>query len=168
MKKKVTKIIKCVCIVIISLITYIATMAASQHPEMYLAYYVGIGQMSDTTESELDGLERCIKAAENEGNEDDAAKLRALKDSISQGEIITPRYYVRKYGFAARQMDDNADYWMGYFFGTEYNLTDAIRLYTAAIKYQDSLILEALNKPITELVDRPDIPVYFVMGDMMA
>lgn len=143
--------------------TYIAAMAASQHPEMYLAY-VGIGQMSDTIESELDGLELCIEAAEKAGNKDDTEKLRALTDSISNGEEITPRNYVRKYGFAARQINDNADYWMGYFFGTEYNMTDAIRLYTASIKYQDTLILEALNNPITEIVNRLDIPVYFVMG----
>lgn len=143
--------------------TYIATMAASQHPEMYLAY-IGTGQMSDTIESELDGLELCIEAAKNAGNRDDAAKLRALTDSISHGEKITPRNYVRKYGFAARQINDNADYWMGFFFGTEYNLTDAIRLYTASMKYQDALITEALNNPITELVDTLDIPVYFVMG----
>lgn len=143
--------------------TYIAAMAASQHPEMYLAY-VGIGQMSDTIESELDGLELCIEAAEKAGNKDDTAKLRALTDSISRGEEITSRKYVRKYGFAARQINDNADYWMGYFFGTEYNLTDAIRLYTASIQYQDTLILEALNNPITEIVNTLDIPVYFVMG----
>lgn len=143
--------------------TYIAAMAASQHPEMYLAY-VGIGQMSDTIESELDGLELCIEAAEKAGNKDDTAKLRALTDSISRGEEITPRNYVRKYGFAARQINDNADYWMGYFFGTEYNLTDAIRLYTASIQYQDTLISEALNNPITEIVNTLDIPVYFVVG----
>lgn len=143
--------------------TYIAAMAASQHPEMYLAY-VGIGQMSDTIESELDGLELCIEAAEKAGNKDDTAKLRALTDFISRGEEITPRKYVRKYGFAARQINDNADYWMGYLFGTEYNLTDAIRLYTASIQYQDTLISEALNNPITEIVNTLDIPVYFVMG----
>lgn len=120
--------------------------------------------MSDTIESELDGLELCIEAAEKAGNKDDTAKLRALTDSISRGEEITPRNYVRKYGFAARQINDNADYWMGYFFGTEYNLTDAIRLYTASIQYQDTLILEALNNPITEIVNTLDIPVYFVMG----
>jgi len=143
--------------------TYIATMAASRHPEMYLAY-VGIGQMSDTIESERNGLERCIKAAEHAGNNNDVAKLQALTNSISKGEAITPRKYIRKYGFAARQINDTADYWIGYFFGTEYNLSDAIRLYTASIKYQNALIMEALNKPITEIVGTLDIPVYFVMG----
>lgn len=143
--------------------TYISTMAAAQKPELYLAY-VGIGQMSDTIESELDGLESCIQAAENAGNENDAAKLRAMTNSISRGESITPRSYVRKYGFAARQINDNSDYLKGFFFGTEYNLMDAVRFYTASIKYQDKLISEALNKPITEIVDTLDIPVYFVLG----
>ena len=143
--------------------TYIATMAASRKPELYLAY-IGIGQMSDTIKSELNGLERCIEAAENAGNEKDAAKLRAMTDSIARGESITPRSYVRKYGFAARQINDNADYLKGFFFGTEYNLMDTVRFYISSIKYQDKLISEALNKPITEIVDTLDIPVYFVMG----
>lgn len=143
--------------------TYIAAMAAAQKPELYLAY-VGIGQMSDTIESELDGLERCIEAAENAGNEKDAAKLRAMTASIARGESITPRKYVRKYGFAARQINDNSDYLKGFFFGTEYNLMDAVRFYTASIQYQDKLISEALNKPITEIVTELNMPVYFVMG----
>lgn len=143
--------------------TYIATMAAASKPERYLAY-IGIGQMSNTIESELDGLERCLEAAENAGNNDDAAKLRAMMNSISRGESITPRNYVRKYGFAARKINDNFDYLKGFLFGTEYNLMDAVRFYTASIKYQDELISEALNKPITEIVLELNVPVYFVMG----
>lgn len=80
-------------------------MAAAQKPELYLAY-IGIGQMSDIIKSGLDGLERCIEAAENAGNEGDAAKLRAMTDSISRGESITPRSYVGKYSFVARQIND--------------------------------------------------------------
>lgn len=49
-------------------------------------------------------------------------------------------------------------------FGAEYNLLDAIGFYTASIKYQDTLIMEALNKPITDIVTEINIPVYFVMG----
>ena len=130
----------------------------------HLKYPILLSLMSDTIKSELDGLERCIEAAENAGDEDDRTTLCALTDSISQGKAITPRKYLRKYGFAARQINDNADYWMGYFFGTEYNLTDAIRLYAASYKYQDALILESIHKPITEIVDTLDIPTYFVMG----
>lgn len=70
----------------------------------------------------------------------------------------------KSYGFAARQIDDNADYLYGFLFGTEYNLLDAIRFYTASIKYQDNLIVEATNNPITELVTEINVPVYFVMG----
>lgn len=98
--------------------------------ELYLAY-IGIGQISDTIKSELDGLERCIVAAENAENEDDESNLRAMTDSITRGESITPRNYMRKYGFAARQINENADYLKGFFFGTEYNLMDAVRFYTA-------------------------------------
>lgn len=143
--------------------TYIATMAAAQSPELYEAY-VGLGQMSDTIKSELDGLEKCIAEAEKAGRKGDISYLKSLEMSVSEGESITPRNYVRKYGFAARKIDDNADYLKGFLFGTEYNLMDAVRFYTASIKYQDALISEALNNPVTNIVTEINIPVYFVMG----
>jgi pimeloyl-ACP methyl ester carboxylesterase len=143
--------------------TYIATMAASQRPDLYQAY-IGIGQMSNTIESELSSLAKCLTAAENAGNETDVKYLKSLETAISNGESITPRNYVRKYGFAARKIDDNGDYLKGFLFGTEYNLLDAIRFYTASIKYQDALIMEALDNPITGIVTEINITVYFVMG----
>ncbi|MGN1083947.1 MAG: alpha/beta fold hydrolase [Lachnospiraceae bacterium] len=143
--------------------TYIATIAASQRPDLYQAY-IGIGQMSNTIESESNSLAKCIKAAENSGNKKDAQYLKSLEAPIAKGERIAPRNYLRKYGFAARKINDTADYWKGFFFGTEYNLLDAIRFYTASVKYQDSLIAEALNNPITDIVTELHLPVYFVMG----
>lgn len=143
--------------------TYISTMAAAERPDLYQAY-VGIGQMSNTIESELSSLEKCIAEAENAGKKEDVEYLKGLKSSISKGESITPRDYVRKYGFAARKIDDNADYLRAFLFGTEYNLLDAIRFYTASIKYQDSLIQYALDHPLTDIVIEINIPVYFVMG----
>ena len=143
--------------------TYIATQAASLRPDLYEAY-VGIGQMSDTIKSELNTLDKCIAAAEEKSNDADAEKLRDLKPSIQNGSMIVPRDYVRKYGFAARKIDDNRDYVLAFLFGTEYNLSDAAGFYTASIKYQDALIMEALDHPITEIVTRINIPVYFVLG----
>lgn len=143
--------------------TYIATMAAAKEPELYRAY-VGIGQMSDTIESELDGLHKCIEAAKIEGNKDDVTSLSGLENAVSLGESITPRNYVRKYGFAARNIDENSDYLKGFLFGSEYNLLDVIRFYMASGKYQSGLIMEALQQPVTDIVTELDIPVYFVMG----
>ena len=143
--------------------TYIATMAVAQNPEIYQVY-IGIGQMSNPIEGELNNLYRCIKAAEEAGNERDTNYLKSLEQSISEGEIITPRNYVRKYGFAARKIDDNGDYLLGFLFGTEYNLLDAIRFYTASIKYQDNLIVESTKYPIAQIVTEINAPVYFVMG----
>lgn len=143
--------------------TYIATMAAAQKPGLYSAY-VGIGQMSDTINSELDGLEKCVKAAESSGNAENATYMRGLKQTIAQGKGITPREYVRKYGFAARNIDENEDYQKGFIFGSEYNLLDTIRFYVASGKYQNSLIMEALTNPVSDIVTEINIPVYFVMG----
>lgn len=143
--------------------TYIATMAAAQESQLYSAY-VGIGQMSDTIDSELDGLEKCIKAAEAAENIKDIAYLSGLKPFIEQGKTITPREYVRKYGFAARNINENADYIKGFLFGSEYNLLDTIRFNIAAAKYQEVLIMEALDNPVSAIVSEIDLPVYFVMG----
>ena len=143
--------------------TYIATMAAAQRPELYSAY-VGIGQMSDTIDSELDSLQKCIIAAEEAENKEDVTYLSKLKKSITQGESITPRKYVRKYGFAARNINENEDYLKGFIFGSEYNLLDTIRFYVASVKYQDTLIMEGLTNPVSDIVTEIDIPVYFVMG----
>ncbi len=143
--------------------TYIAAMTAAKEQELYRAY-IGIGQMSNTIQSELDGLKKCIDAAKEEGNTDDDIYLSALEKSISTGKEITPRNYVRKYGFAARNINENLDYIKGFLLCSEYNLLDAIRFYVASVKYQDALITEALKNPITDIVTEIDIPVYFVMG----
>lgn len=143
--------------------TYIATQAIAKNPELFRAY-VGIGQMSNTIKSELDGLQKCIKAAEASGNTEDVIYLSGLEKSITQGEGITPRNYVRKYEFAARNINENKDYLKGFIFGSEYNLLDTIRFYVASIKYQDSLIIEALKNPVSDIVTEINKPVYFVMG----
>lgn len=143
--------------------TYIATLAVAKEPDLYQAY-IGIGQMSDSIASELNNLELCIEAAKLAGNEKDVEYLSELASSIADGKMITPRQYVRKYGFAARHIDELGDYVKGYLFGTEYNLMDAIGFWTASLKYQDSLTMEALENPITERVTELNIPVYFVMG----
>ena len=143
--------------------TYIATMAAEKRPDLYQAY-IGIGQMSNTIESELSSLKKCIIEAENVGDKGAGDYLSGLETPIAEGEFITPRNYVRKYGFAARKINENADYITAFLFGTEYNLLDAFRFYMASIRYQDGLIKEALNNPITDIVTEINIPVYFVMG----
>lgn len=138
-------------------------MAAAKEPNLYSAY-VGIGQMSNTINSELDGLQKCIEAAESAGNKADVAYLRELETSVAQVQGITPREFVRKYGFAARGIDEDKDYLKGFLFGSEYNLLDDIRFYVASGKYQDTLTMEALNTPISDFVTEVNVPVYFVMG----
>lgn len=143
--------------------TYIATMTTAQRPELYRAY-VGIGQMSNTIQGESITLQKCVKAAEEAGNAEDAVYLKELENAISAGEMIVPREYLRKYGFAARGMNDNSDYYEGFLLRSEYNLLDAVRFFTALIKYQDALTMETVNHPVSDIVTEIDVPVYFVMG----
>lgn len=143
--------------------TYVAINAAHQRPELYCAY-VGIGQVSDKVEAELDNLSKYIAAAEQAGNIKDVDYLKSLQEPITNGDILAPRAYARKYGFSARKINDNLDYLKGFLFGPEYNLLDALRLYTASYLYQDNLLKETSDSPITEFVTEMKLPVYFVMG----
>nr|WP_240463771.1 alpha/beta hydrolase [Paenibacillus apiarius] len=143
--------------------TYIGMQAAQQAPEKYEAY-IGIGQMSNTLESELDGLNFTIDQAKLSGNTTDVEYLQGLTEKVQSGDMLTPRHYVRKYGGAARLIDANADMDNGLLFGPEYNLLDRIR-YSRGVSYvQEILIGQAFKKPLPTIITELDLPVYFIMG----
>ncbi|MOA37027.1 Alpha/beta hydrolase family protein [compost metagenome] len=90
--------------------------------------------------------------------------LQGLAESIQSGDTFTPRHYVRKYGGAARLIDDAADMDNGLLFGPEYNLLDRIRYYRSVSYVQETLIQQALQKPLPAIITKLDLPVYFIMG----
>lgn len=143
--------------------TYIGLQAAQQAPEKYEAY-IGIGQMSDTLESEMDGLHFTIEQAKWSGNTTDVEYLQGLIDKVQSGDRLTPRQYVRKYGGAARLIDENADMEKGFWLGPEYNLLDRIRYIRGAAYSQEVLTGQAMKKPLPTIVTKLDLPVYFIMG----
>ncbi|MBR2566181.1 MAG: alpha/beta hydrolase [Paenibacillus sp.] len=143
--------------------TYIGMKAAAQAPELFQAY-IGIGQMADTIQSEVETLEYTMQAARAAGNTDDVRKLEILRESIERGEGLTPRTYVQKYGGSARLINENLDYVTGFLFNSEYNGLDVIRFYAGILQSQDRLVREALDHPLTEVVDETRIPTYFLMG----
>lgn len=141
--------------------TYIATQAVAQKPELYSAY-IGIGQLSDSIESELDNLYLCIDAAKEAKNEKDVNALLSLEEGIKNGGI-TPRSYVRKYGFATRKINETTDLLQGLFFGREYTGINILNVF-GCLKYQLPLWQELIEHPLPSLVKKIDIPFYFVMG----
>ena len=143
--------------------TYIGLKAASKNPEKYAAY-IGIGQVSNNTISEMDSLEYTIRQAQQAGNLKDVDQLEFLRDSIKKGEAHTPRNMVRKYGGAARLINDNMDYFIGFLTSPEYNLLDVIRYFKGISATQEILLDEEKENDITTIVDSLDIPLYFVMG----
>ncbi|MNZ60869.1 L-amino acid amidase [compost metagenome] len=143
--------------------TYIGMKAAAKAPEKFSAY-IGIGQIADTTQSELDGLNYTVEQAKQAGNLDDVERLELLRSSIEQGEQYTPRDMVRKYGGAARLIDDNKDYYEGFLLNPEYNGLDVIRYMRGISATQAVLLKEEAANHITDLVPRLEIPTYFVMG----
>lgn len=143
--------------------TYIGMQAAAKAPDKFAAY-IGIGQVSDHVKSELDSLEYSIDQAELAGNLKDVEKLEQLRGSIENGEMLTPRNLVRKYGGAARLINDNMDYYKGFLLNPEYNLLDVIRFLKGISVSQNVLLAEEAQHNITTIVDKINIPCYFVMG----
>ncbi|WP_440117749.1 alpha/beta fold hydrolase [Paenibacillus sp. QZ-Y1] len=143
--------------------TYIGTKAAAKAPDKFMAY-IGIGQVADTAQSELDSLEYTIEQAVQAGNSDDVERLELLRGSIERGEKYTPRDLVRKYGGAARLIDDNRDYTLGFLLGTEYNALDVIRYSLGVRATQEILLKEESARHLSDIVKQLDIPTYFVMG----
>ncbi|MDM5250969.1 alpha/beta hydrolase [Lysinibacillus sp. G4S2] len=144
--------------------TYIATQAAYKAPEKYEAY-IGIGQMSDVAESEIDGLNFVIHQAQNADNIDDVLYLQGLTEQIKNGDTFTPRQYVAKYGGASRLIDNPDGNNIGMLFSSEYNLLDIIR-YNYGISYsQETLLKDVIKKPLPTIVKKLELPCYFVMGN---
>lgn len=144
--------------------TYIATIAASEHPEKYTAY-IGIGQKGDPNESEYDSLNFCIQQAQKAGNQKDYTYLKNIEMDVRNLKIITPREYVRKYGGTAIKIDDVDDLVKGLFWGTEYNFYDVITYCVGALYSQSKLIKESQEQPLPQIVKELDLPFYFIMGE---
>ncbi|PKQ93263.1 alpha/beta hydrolase [Paenibacillus sp. BGI2013] len=143
--------------------TYIGMKAAAKAPTQFHAY-IGIGQMANTLQSELESLEYTYEQAKQAGNEDDVKKLELIRSSIEQGKELTPRILLQKYGGAARLINENRDYISGFLLNPEYNGLDMIRFYSGMFSSQDILLREAFDQNLPEIVDHLEIPTYFVTG----
>lgn len=149
--------------------TYIGIQAAHRSPEKYLGY-VGIGQVSDMRESEIEILDYCINQAQKAGNTDDVSDLKGLTEQIKNGDTVTPRNYVIKYGGSTRLIDSPDGDNLGVLLSSEYNLFDLIRYNYGMTYSQNILVSEILENPVPNIVKKIEIPLYFVMGkyDYMA
>lgn len=143
--------------------TYIGMKATDKSPEKFVAY-IGIGQVSNSIDSEMDSLEYTMNQAQQAGKQKDVDRLKELEESIKNGENHTPRDLVRKYGGAARLINDNRDYYIGFLTNPEYNLLDVIRYLRGISETQGILLDEEKKNDITTLVSGLDVPLYFVMG----
>lgn len=143
--------------------TYIGMQAAYKAPEKYEAY-VGIGQMSDMIESEIDNLNYVIDQAQSAGNTDDVLYLQGLTEKIKNGDMFTPRNYVIKYGGATRLIDNPDGNNIGMLLSSEYNLLDVIR-YNYGLTYSQNILLKNITEnPLPSIVTKLELPFYFIMG----
>jgi pimeloyl-ACP methyl ester carboxylesterase len=143
--------------------TYIGMQAAYKTPEKYEAY-VGIGQMSNIVESEIDNLNYTIDQAQSAGNTDDVLYLQGITEKIKNGEMFTPRNYVIKYGGATRLIDNPDGNNIGMLVSSEYNLLDVIR-YNYGLPYSQNILLKNLTEnSLPSIVTELELPFYFIMG----
>ncbi|WP_152393025.1 alpha/beta hydrolase [Paenibacillus guangzhouensis] len=142
--------------------TYLGTMAAYKAPEKYETY-IGIGQLGNMQESEIDNWNYTISEAKKAGNTEDVKYLEGIAENIYKGEAVAPRDYVGKYGGATRLINMPDGNILGILLSREYNLLDLIR-YTSGFKTQAPLVKEVLDKPLSKIVTKLDLPFYFVMG----
>ena len=120
--------------------------------------------MADKILGETDNLNYCIEQAKILNNQKDIAYLESLTNSVETEQMISPRNYVRKYGGAARQIDETKDILEGILFNPEYNLLDTIKHFLGILRFQDRLMKNQSESPITHLVQNVNIPIYFIMG----
>ena len=144
--------------------TYLGTLAANEKSEYYKAY-IGVGQMSQETKAEYYTLEDCIAAAKEKGNEKDVQYLESIREKIRNGEMFTPRKYVRKYHFAEHENSLDTPYVIAKLIaGPEYNLMDSIKYIYAGLKYAMPLAMQSIRDPLSETVTEVKVPTYFVLG----
>lgn len=143
--------------------TYIGMQAAAASPEKFAAY-IGIGQVADPRASEWDSFAFALGQAAASNDKRDILQLEAMRERIEAGHAITPRSLIRKYGGAARIIDETRDYVEGFLMNPEYNLLDVIRYARGIALTQDRLLREEATRPIPSLVEKLELPVYFVMG----
>ena len=102
--------------------------------------------MADKILGETDNLNYCIEQAKILNNQKDIAYLESLTNSVETEQMISPRNYVRKYGGAARQIDETKDILEGILFNPEYNLLDTIKpvsyTHLSQLHYSPSLSME--------------------------
>lgn len=143
--------------------TYIGMKTAAKSPESFSAY-IGIGQVGDHHASEQDSFAYVLEGAKAAGADADIRKLERLRPLIESGEVMTPRSLIRKYGGAARLIDDNRDYYEGFLLNPEYNGLDVLRYVRGVAETQSGLLAEESAQPLPEIVRELAIPCYFVMG----
>ena len=145
--------------------TYIGMQAANKAPEKYEAY-IGIGQMSDTVESEMDSLNYVIEQAQNAGNADEVSYLKGLTEKIKNGDTYTPRNYVAKYGGTSRLIENPDGDNIGMLFSNEYNLLDVIR-YNVGLSHSQTVLLEKdLKNPLPTKVTKLNYRFIFLWVNM--
>lgn len=141
--------------------TEIAIRTAARFPDKLTAY-IGIGQMAYTSESEIVILRFCLKGARQNHHRKTYKRLLSLKENIYLGRGAVPRKYVRKYGGAARQINDNRDYLAAFLFRPEYSITDVVRFFKG-LGVSQRLYGTAPGQT-AEAVRELQIPCFFLQG----
>lgn len=143
--------------------TVVGIKAAKKAPEKYLAY-IGLGQIGDFWDRELESFEYCLAQATLQNNAQDIKEIETHRDNILNHKESFPRKFARKYGGSARLINETGDMVSGILLNPEYNLFDTIRYGKGQTVSNKVLWKELMESNIPNEVSELELPCYFVMG----
>lgn len=118
--------------------------------------------MAYTAQSEIEILDFCLKGAGKSNQVKECQKLIALRKQIEMGKGAVPRKYVRKYGGAAIQINNNRDYLAAFILRPEYSIIDIAKFIKGLSVSQK--LYGAAEGETAEVVRELKVPCYFLQG----
>ena len=141
----------------------IGIQAAARAPEKYCAY-LGIGQIGDFWQSQREAYQYCLEQAQKQDLQKDIEDIAACHELIWEKKASLPRHFIRKYGGAARQINETADMIQGLLLAPEYNLYDGIRYVLGKINATKTLWRDLEQQDPSQQVQTLAVPCYFISG----
>lgn len=147
--------------------SFVGLEYARRHPETLHAY-IGVGQMTNTPESERRGYTYALTAARRAGNDEALTQLEAIAPYAAPGRpiplqsIIIQRRWSDHFGgvMAYRERQSNG---LASRLSPDYSDADAQRVYAGNDYSQDHLLNAVLNLDLSD-IDKLDCPLILLAG----
>lgn len=147
----------------------ISTLAVSKRPDLFSAY-IGIGQMSNTLESEKISYEWTLQQAMSANDVDSVKKLNGIGSPPYTGDwrskFMLQRRILGKYGgeYYGSKSGAFTVVFKNILISTEYTFLDKINVFRGIFESVKQLFPELLTVNLFEQVPELKVPVFFMLG----